>query len=121
MSRTAHLGVGLGVVLLCVLWCFVCFLLFLGNAVGRDSVPGASIYDSSFLTLYAIGGVVLVAGLYFAFLCFRRALRPPRLEAPPSTPAPPKPTQQEIGTPDERLAHLVKRIDTQAGPTSGLS
>jgi hypothetical protein len=105
----------------CVLWCFVCFLLFLGNAVGRDSVPGASIYDSSFLTLYAIGGGVLVAGLYFAFLSFRRALRPPRLDVPAATQASVMPRQQEPGTPDERLAHLVKRADTQTRPTSGLS
>ena len=120
MSRTAHFGIGLGVLLFCMLWCFVCYLLFFGNAVARDSVPGASAYDSSFVTLYEIGGVVLVAGLCCAFVCFRRALRPPRVDVSPATPRSAKPSPQDVGTSEERLARLVKRTNTQTGPTSGL-
>jgi hypothetical protein len=112
MSRTAHFGIGLWVVLFCVLWCFFCYLLFFANAVGRDSVPGASIYDSSFKTLYVVWGVVLLAGLWCAFLSLRRALRPPRLDVPAAIPPPATSDQQDVVTPDERLAHLVKKKDT---------
>ncbi len=55
MSRTAHFGIGLGILLFCVLWCFLCYVWFIGNAIGRDSVPGASIYDASFITIYVVG------------------------------------------------------------------
>ncbi len=66
MSRTAHFVVGLAILTLCVAWCFVFFVCFIGNAVGRDSVPGGSIHDSSFMAIYLFGGAGLICGLWFA-------------------------------------------------------
>jgi hypothetical protein len=113
MSRTAHFLVGLVILALCAAWCFVCFVWFIGNAIGRDSVPGASIHDSSFMAIYLIGGVGLICGLWFAFRSFCRALRPPRLDLPPHAATPPvAPEQQhDTKTPDDRLAHLVKKTE----------
>ena len=116
MSRTAHFLVGLGILALCAVWCVVCFAGFIGNAVGRDSVPGASIHDSSFMVIYLIGGGGLICGVWFAFRSFRRALRPPRVESSGSPviqerrhdPAAPD-QKRDPATPDERLAHLVKK------------
>jgi hypothetical protein len=107
MSRTAHLFAGLGFTLLCAFWGLICFVWFISNAVGRDSVPGASIFDSSFLIIYlvAVGG--LVCGLWLAFRSFRRAFRTPRCDLPaPSASAEAK---RDLATSDEKLAHLVKR------------
>ena len=110
MSRTAHFGIGVGIILLCVLWCFFGVFMFFALAVGKDS-RGASIYDSSFIALYVVFGAGLLGDTWFAFLSFRRALRSPRLDSPAETsplPAPPK-QKDDLATPDERLAHLVKR------------
>lgn len=65
------------------------------------------------LLIYFVGGAGLVCGLWLAFKSFHRALRAPRLDlpgeeaAPGATPGP----QQDIKTPDERLAHLLKKTD----------
>lgn len=114
MSRTAHFGIGLGILVLCVIWGFFCFVYFIGNAIARDSVPGASVYDSSFIILYVVGGAGFLVGLWCAFLSFRRALRPPRLDLPtqaPALPTSPEPLQN-LATADERLAHLVKKTES---------
>ena len=113
MSRTAHFLVGLAILALCVAWCFVCFVWFIGNAVGRDSVPGASIHDSSFMAIYLVGGAGLICGLWFAFRSFGRALRPPRLDLPlpAATPLVAPEQQHNTKTPDDRLAHLVKKTE----------
>jgi len=113
MSRTAHFLVGLVVLVLCIVWCFVWFVWFIGNAIGRDSVPGASIHDSSFMVIYLVGGVGFASGLWFAFRSFCRALRPPRLDLPPHVPIQPATLEQqhEAKTPDERLAHLAKKTE----------
>jgi hypothetical protein len=112
MSRSAHLFVGLAILALCAVWCFVCFVWFIGNAVGRDSVPGASIHDSSFMAIYLFGGAGLICGLWFAVRSFGRALRSPRLDLPSHAapqPVTPEEQQRDMRTPDDRLAHLVKK------------
>jgi hypothetical protein len=112
MSRTAHFGIGVGLILFSVLWCFFGVFMFLALAVGNDS-RAATIHDASFIILYVIFGAGVLIGLWFAFLSFRRALRPPRLDSPPETLPPlPAPTRQnDLATPDERLAYLVKKTE----------
>jgi cytochrome b561 len=110
VSRTAHFGIGVGIILLCVLWCVFGVFVFWAVAVGKDS-RGATIYDSSFITLYVIFGAGLLVGFGLAFLSFRRALRPPQLDSPPEPPlelSTPE-RRDDVATPDERLAHLVKK------------
>jgi hypothetical protein len=112
MSRTAHFLLGLGILLLCVVWCFVCFVWFIGTAIGRDSVPGSSIHDSSFMAVYLVGGAGLVCGLWLALRSFRSALRT-HTDLPPQAPAPATPEpQRDPKSQDERLAHLVKKTPT---------
>lgn len=111
MSRGKHFVNGLGLLLLSAVWCFFCFVVFIGNAVGRDSVPGASAHDSSFMAIYLIGGGGLLCGLFFAFRSFGRALQSPRSASPPQTLSQPaaQDPQQDARTSEERLAHLVKK------------
>jgi len=106
MSRNAHFGIGIGSLLLCVLWFFFGVLMFFANAAGKDS-RGASIYDWSFIVLYVIFGGGLLGGIWFAFQSFRRALRPPHRIVSPTAPTSEQPTK--LTTPDERLAHFVKK------------
>jgi hypothetical protein len=70
VSRTAHFLVGFGILALCAVWCFVCFVGFIGTAISRDSVPGASLYDSSYVMIYLVGGAGLICGLWLAFSQF---------------------------------------------------
>ena len=105
MSRNAHFGIGIGILLLCVLWFFFGVFMFFAIAAGKDSRDG-SIYDSSFIVLYVVFGGGLLGGLWTAFQSFRRALRPPN-KVVPRAPTPKQPT--DLATADERLAHLVKK------------
>ena len=110
MNRVSHLGIGIG---LCV-FSFVCFsmgrLMFLGMAIGKDSVPGASIFDGDFITLYVVDSSLILGALWFALLSFRRAFRPPtrRPSVPPAT-AIQALEIHSAATPEEKLAHLVKK------------
>lgn len=106
MSRNAHFGIGIGILLLCVLWFFFGVIMFFAIATGKDS-RGASIYDPSFIVLYVVFGGGLLGGLWFAFQSFRRAMRPPDRIIFPTAPLADQPT--ELATPNERLAHLVKK------------
>lgn len=87
------------------------FLLFVGLAVSKDSVPGASVFDADFLVLYVICGGVILVGLWAALASLKRAFRaPPRhqtVAAPP--PIPPQHPLAPGSTPDERLAPLVRK------------
>jgi hypothetical protein len=114
MTRTAHFFVGLAILALCAAWCLFCFVCFIGNAVGRDSVPGASIYDSSFIAIYLVGGAGLICGLWFALRSFGRALRSPRQDLPRLAVTPPIASEQQHDTksPDDKLAHLLKKTKT---------
>jgi hypothetical protein len=108
MSRNAHFGIGIGILLLCVVWFVFSVFMFFAVAAGKDS-RGASIFDSSFITLYVVFGGGLIGGLWVAFKNFRRALRPPERVVPPAEPS--TFTQQtDLATPDEKLAHLVKKL-----------
>jgi hypothetical protein len=109
MSRTSRFGIGLGMLLVCVLWCVLGSFWFVGLCVGLDSV-GASVFDSAFVTFYFIWGTVFLACLWFAFRNFKRASRPPRLNLPPPIVMPEQ--QQNRATPDEKLEHLLRKPGT---------
>ena len=77
MNRAAHLGIAIVTTAFCVLWSVIGLEWFLGLAIRLDDVPGASIFDSSFITFCIGWGGLFVGGLWFAFRNFRRALRFP--------------------------------------------
>lgn len=106
MSRNAHLGIGIGVLLLCSLWFIFGVFMFFALAAGKDS-RGGSIFDSSFILLYLVFGGGLLAGLWIALRSFRRALRPPTKVTPPISPTVEQPST--LATPDDKLAHLIKK------------
>jgi hypothetical protein len=110
MSRKLHFGIGLAVLLFCFLWCLLGFLQFMSLAVGRDSIPGASVFDSSFISFYVIWGAVFLGCLWLILRSFSRAMR--RAQSNPSADAVSRnglEQQSKMATPDEKLAHLVKR------------
>src|SRR5690242_13473862 len=110
MNSFSRFGIGVGILAVCGLWCLVGLAAFIGLAVSRDSVPGASIFDGPFVTLYLVWGSIFVGLISFAFLGFRRS-RPRATMSSSDQP------QQHIMSPedgraktaDERLAHLVKK------------
>jgi hypothetical protein len=113
MSRKTQLGIGIMMLLGSVLWIYVCFLVFIGLAVGEDSVPGASIFDSNFMVLYFVAGSGLLVILWCAFLFFRRAIRASRTDVPVTSAAPPDVSEPARRlTAEERLAHLVKKTES---------
>jgi len=63
------------------------------------------------MVIYLVGGGGLICGLWLAFRSFRRALHPPRLDSPAPQVTPEQP--HDLATPDERLAHLVKKKETE--------
>jgi hypothetical protein len=107
MSRTAHIGIGLVILVLCFLWCIFGLFMFFALAAGRD---GGTIYDSAFIVLYLIFGAGFLAGLRSAFLGFRRALQSPQLDAQfePGQAIVTRTQQDDIASSDEKLAHLMK-------------
>jgi hypothetical protein len=114
VSRTTHFGIGIAIAALCFFWVMLCRVMFLAVAFDVDAHGEGSVFDARFILLYLVGGSGFIGGIWCAFLCFRRALRPPRLEVPPPTctPSVTPEQQQSLATPDERLAHLVKRTET---------
>jgi hypothetical protein len=111
MSRLSHLGIGLALCLFSVVCFGVGYVAFIGTAISKDSVPGASVFDGGFIFIYVIFGGLILGALWFALLSFRHAfMAPPRPTrySPPAVEqkAPLVPSQ---GTPDENLAHLLKR------------
>ena len=108
MSRKTHFGIGIGILLVSVVWCVLGVFIFFGLAAGKDS-RGASIYDSSFITLYVIFGCGLLVGLWASFQSFRRAFRHDERVVPPASPTESS-QQTDLATPDEKLAHLEKKL-----------
>src|SRR5882762_3988465 len=108
MNRTTHFAIGAAIILLCVLWCLVGVAWVIGLGLSRDSMPAASVFDSSFMTFYILWGSGFLLCLWAAFRSFRQALRRPVRLAPTPTPSP-SGQQPDLATPDEKLAHLVKK------------
>jgi hypothetical protein len=114
MSRISKMGIGLGLILFGLLWCLIGLTAFIGLALSQDSVPGASIFGPVFLLFFLIWGVVFAAIVYAVFLNFRRSLVPQRINAT-SEVAPSSEVSHGLAdgsTPDEKLAHLVKKKKT---------
>lgn len=111
MGRSAHLCLGIATILLCVIWCLFGLIMFLAAAAGLDG-RGAGLDHPDFIEVYVVFGGGLLGGLWFALRSFRRAFKSPRSgpavekkSAPSGRPGP----QKSAETPDERLAHLVKK------------
>ena len=112
MSRTSHLYIGIGLCLFSFvcLWCG--YMMFLMSAIGKDSVPGARLFDGGTIIIFILFGGPGVGALWFAFRNFKRAFQPPpRQRSEPLPRAEQAPGVPTVGTPDERLAYLVKKPD----------
>jgi hypothetical protein len=111
MTRLAHLGIGVALIGFCCFCAWTGFLLFIGLAVSKDSVPGASVFDVDFLVLYVVCGGVILVGLWAALASLKRAFRaPPRQQAVAAQrSAVPQHPLAPGSTPDERLAPLVRK------------
>jgi len=66
---------------------------YIGTAISKDSVPGASVFDGGFILIYIFFGGLILGALWFALLSFRSAFRPPPRETSYS---PPVPAQQPL-------------------------
>ena len=90
-------------------WLMVGLVVWIGNGLGKDSGP-APFFDGPFIGFLVLWGGVFIGIAWAAFRCFKRALRPPRLDSASPAPEPARrDAPQSLATPDERLAHLVKK------------
>jgi hypothetical protein len=103
MTRTAHFSIGIGLCLFCCVWCVVGQVLYMAAVTG-----GASVTDASFIATFIFWAIVFLGGAWIALRSFWRALRPPRrIELPVVTPT--SDQQPSLTTPNDKLAHLVKK------------
>jgi hypothetical protein len=110
MTRTAHLGIGFALGLFGAFWCAIGLTLWIGNALGKASPVSPPFFDTKFVELLLIWGAIFLCILWGMFRSFKRALRPPRLDATnPAPEAVPKAIPERPATPDERLALMVKK------------
>ena len=110
MSRTAYFCIAVALGFVGWFMTVIYTVLNIGNGLGKDSVPGASFYDAGFITVLVIWGGIFLGIIWGAWTCLKRAFRPPPKEASSSSPQPVQPQKaSELATPDERLAHLVKK------------
>jgi len=106
MTRTSYFIASVVLGVIGAFWWFAKLLLTVGYAIEKDSAPeGADVTG-----VLVVWGIVFVGILLCFFWCLARALRPVRggsgsLVSPPSQPQPP----ESLSTPDEKLAHLVKK------------
>jgi ABC-type nickel/cobalt efflux system permease component RcnA len=109
MNRTAYFLVAIILGFVAYWWWTVRWLLYFGNAVGKDST-GRSFYDASFIAILVVWGILLLGILWGIWRCLKQAFRPPRMDSSPRVSEPPQVQKTPDGaTPDERLAHLVKK------------
>ncbi len=111
MSKLSHLGIGLALCVFCLVCLGLGYVAFIGTAISKDSVPGASVFNSGFIIIYVVFGGLILGGLWLAFLSFRRVFAaPPRSTREPAVMAEQKTSAvPSHGTPDDKLAHMVKR------------
>lgn len=109
MSRNAYFLIAVVLGFVGYVWWKAKWLLYWGNAVGKDST-GASFYDASFIVALVVWGGIFVGILWGMWWCLKRAFRPPRKNVghlPPEAAQTQK--APDLATPDEKLAHLVKK------------
>ena len=115
MSRTGYFVAALVLGVIAVFWWMAKWLLYFGYAEGHASVEGPIPLDDSFIATLVVWGIVFIGIIWGAWVCLKRAFsRPPRLDSRPLAPSPPimPEKQQDLRTPDERLADLVKKRET---------
>jgi len=108
MSKTACFLAAVVLGVIAVLWWFAKWLLIVSAGMEDDSGPGGA----------KVAGVLLVWGIIFLVIilcllgCLARALSPVHQKSgrlpPPSVQGQPQ-EPQRLATPDEKLAHLVKK------------
>jgi uncharacterized membrane protein YedE/YeeE len=89
-KSSAHIGIGLGILLLCILWCILGVFMFFIVVLLADSRGRPSLFDPPFILLFVVFGSVFLGGLWCAFLSFRRAWQAQRLDMPAQTLTPPE-------------------------------
>ena len=110
MSRAAYFLVAVVLGVIAVFWWCAKWLLYFGYAEGKSSVEGPIPVDDSFIATLVIWGIVFFGIIWGVWVCLKRAFRPPRKDLSSLPPEPVKPQKaSEFATPDERLAHLVKK------------
>lgn len=106
MSRASYFIAAVVLGGIAVLWWFAKWWLVVASAMENDSAPGGA--DVSGVT--AIWLIIFLGILSGVLWCLSRAFRPVRREPAslPLQPSHPQPAQS-LASPDEKLAHLVKK------------
>jgi hypothetical protein len=106
MNRSSHLCIGVALGFVCFGCCVFALFAWLSTAAGPWGAGDAV------RSVLILGGVFVLAG-WGAVRNFRCAFRPPRMErvTPPAGAEKEPPSQ--AGTPDEKLAHLVRKPNDQ--------
>jgi hypothetical protein len=110
MNRTTYFCIAVALGFVGWFWSFGYTVLYVGNGLAKDSVPGASFYDGGYIIMLVIWSGIFLGIIWSAWFCLKRAFRPPPKVSSSSTPEPIQSDKaSELATPDERLAHLVKK------------
>jgi predicted anti-sigma-YlaC factor YlaD len=106
MSRASYFIVVVVLGVVAVFWWFAKWFLVVGSAMEKDSAPGGA--DVSGVLVF--WGVIFVGILLCLLWCLARAFSPVRRDSVslPTQPSQPQ-ESQKLATPDEMLAHLVKK------------
>jgi hypothetical protein len=106
MSRGTYLIAAVALGVIAVLWWFAKWFLVVGSVIEKDSAPGGADVSG----VVAVWLIIFLGILFCILWCLSRAFRPVRREAGSLPPSPSQPQQsQSLATPDEKLAHLVKK------------
>jgi len=106
MSRTAYFLAAVVLGVIAVFWWFAKWLLTVSYAMEHDSAPGGA--DVSGILVF--GDIIFVGILLCLLWCLARAFRPVRRGSVSLPTQPSQPQElQKLATPDEKLAHLVKK------------
>jgi hypothetical protein len=104
MSKLSHFGIGVALLLFFLFWCVFGVFMFVGYGAFGFSVD-------AYVVLWV---AVFLASIWGIFSTFRRALRTSRNDSPSETVTAQSSSgrKPDVTTPDEKLAHLVKKTET---------